>query len=532
MAIITYGGGGGADKKIQYLPYQVGSLVYSGNPQSPSWAGYDPSKMEISGVVSSTNAGTYTATFTPASGIKWWDNTSGAKTATWTIGKAVLPPISFSPSSIVIEDQLIPVEVTVTREGDGAISAVSSDESVATVSVSNNVVSVTGAGSDGPCTLTVNVAAGTNYLAGSASVTVNTDYLKVYGVTWDGTSTTKWARTDAAVGFTDPVPYVAGASSYGSPFDNIYPWSGMVRVSDPDGGEMVAIPKFWYQLYNNGNALVLKISNKKQDGFYTSPMHCDRGDGYGERDIAYVGRYLSAQTTYKSTSGSQVQTKFFNPDARTYAHSLGSEFWANDMLSWYTIWFLYLVEYADWDSQKVIGGGVGAGGAARTGYTDAMPYHTGTTLSSRSSYGCCTQYRNIEGLWDNYHELIGGIRNKHSSSSSTVYLIPNPIDYVNDYSSGGISFYTNAHSSYPTAFRVNTVAGCPLFYPSTKSSSEVQGYTTDYWVYGSSSLFCSYGMWYYTVAERKLMGLFALMVNSEQASSSYQAFRIMKLPNN
>jgi hypothetical protein len=75
----------------------------------------------------------------------------------------------------------------------------------------------------------------------------------------------------------------------------------------------------------------------------------------------------------------------------------------------WTIRMLYLVEYADWDAQKVIGYGSSPSGSAFTmGYTDSMTYHTGTDQSSRTTYGG-TQYRNIEGLWDNVFDWCDGI---------------------------------------------------------------------------------------------------------------------------
>ena len=42
------------------------------------------------------------------------------------------------------------------------------------------------------------------------------------------------------------------------------------------------------------------------------------------------------------------------------------------------------------------------------GYTDNMTYHTGTTQSSRTSYGLGEQYRHIEGLWDNVYDWLDG----------------------------------------------------------------------------------------------------------------------------
>ena len=52
---------------------------------------------------------------------------------------------------------------------------------------------------------------------------------KVYGISWDGSSTTKWNRTDDATDFADPVAAVNNGDG-SSPFDNILPWSGMQIV--------------------------------------------------------------------------------------------------------------------------------------------------------------------------------------------------------------------------------------------------------------------------------------------------------------
>jgi hypothetical protein len=50
---------------ISTVPSQSGTLTYTGSAQSPSWAGYDSAKMTLSGTTSGTNAGNYSASFTP-----------------------------------------------------------------------------------------------------------------------------------------------------------------------------------------------------------------------------------------------------------------------------------------------------------------------------------------------------------------------------------------------------------------------------------------------------------------------------------
>lgn len=75
---------------INSVPSQSGSLTYTGSAQAPSWNGYDAEKLTIGGTTSGTNAGSYSATFTPKEGYEWADGTKTAKTVTWTIGKASL----------------------------------------------------------------------------------------------------------------------------------------------------------------------------------------------------------------------------------------------------------------------------------------------------------------------------------------------------------------------------------------------------------------------------------------------------------
>ena len=69
-------------------PSQSGVVVYDGTAQSPTWSGYDSSQLTIGGDISGTEAGTYTATFTPTGNYKWYDGTTTAKSVTWTISAA------------------------------------------------------------------------------------------------------------------------------------------------------------------------------------------------------------------------------------------------------------------------------------------------------------------------------------------------------------------------------------------------------------------------------------------------------------
>ena len=145
------------------VPSQSGTLTYNGSAQSPAWSEYDSTKLTLGGTKSGTNAGTYTAKFTPTANYQWADGTTAAKNVTWSIGKAA-GSLSISKTSITIDAISETGSFTVTRAGDGAISVSSNAPSVATASISGTTVTVTKKGA-GSATITVSVAEGTNYTA-------------------------------------------------------------------------------------------------------------------------------------------------------------------------------------------------------------------------------------------------------------------------------------------------------------------------------------------------------------------------------
>lgn len=150
---------------ISTVPSQRGSLTYNGNAQSPSWSGYDASKMTLGGTTSGTNAGSYNATFTPKDDYCWSGGATTAKTVAWSIAKAA-GSLSVNPPSVTLNPTTKSAAVTVTRAGNGAITATSDNTGVATVSVSGNVVTISSVNeTTGTATITVKVAAGTNHTA-------------------------------------------------------------------------------------------------------------------------------------------------------------------------------------------------------------------------------------------------------------------------------------------------------------------------------------------------------------------------------
>ena len=339
----------------------------------------------------------------------------------------------------------------------------------------------------------------------------------IYGVQWANMATNPTGvRTDDAVGFADPSPAVAGGTG-SSPFDSIMPWAGMVRSTDPNVGEVVSIPKFYYKWETDGTKMTgLKISMEKKEGFNTSPAHMNRGDGKGERDVVYVGRYHSCSTN-KSTTGQMPKANITRSNARTAVHSLGANVWQFDFATRVTIWMLYLVEFADWNSQAKIGYGCGNNSSVKNvGASDNMQYHTGTMQADRTTSGVGVQYRYIEGLWDNVYDWMDGCY--YSANGMSVILNPNNFS---DTENGTV--IGTPSSGYPSAFAVSDWA----IYPnSTTGGSSTTG-SCDSWNYYSSNP-CLYCGGSYSRSE--YYGLFCVNCNGVSDAFSYVGFRALILP--
>ena len=172
------------NRKSVAKPTWKSNLTQTGSAQSVSsasyWNNYNTSYMTIGGTTSATNAGTYIATFTPGSNYRWADGTISAINVNWTINKAT-GSLSVNPTTVAINGNNYSsgVAVTITRAGDGAISYSPTSISGLTLSLNGNTLTIKGNGSTAVSakTITISVAAGTNYTAPSSkTITVSAEY--------------------------------------------------------------------------------------------------------------------------------------------------------------------------------------------------------------------------------------------------------------------------------------------------------------------------------------------------------------------
>ena len=330
----------------------------------------------------------------------------------------------------------------------------------ATVTATKGSKVVSGTAVNGTCTLTVpeagtwSVKAINGQTSDTKSVSVADSYAvslsveNVFGVCWDyGSSSTALSRltdandTNGLVNTSitaEPSPAV-GTGSGSSPFDSYFPWAGMEEYNIIDNAvgykkgdssfsrtlydTVVYIPEFYYKVVDDAtnSKRYFYIADSPMTGFARHP-----GSG------RYVGKYhASNETDVKSGATPSVTNSRYG--CRLRAKRKGNNWCQYDIATHSAIVLLYLVEFADWDSQAKIGAGGGSGSIVNTGECDSMTYHTGTSASDRASTGSVL-YRNIENLWANVYSFVDGV----NFSDRAGYVCTNPANYDDDTSANYI----------------------------------------------------------------------------------------------
>ena len=369
--------------------------------------------------------------------------------------------------------------------------------------------------------------------------TLELSYVKVFGVCWNynaqSTALTRLKKSTDPNGLvnvditTNPSPAV-GTGAGSSPFDNYLPWSGMDEyniinnaVSYKKGQSgfsrssydtVVFIPEYYFRIIDDAanKKRYFYIADKAKSGFTKHP-------GSGK----YVGRYNTISGYYSKT-GSQPLANMTRATARTNSKNKGSKWGQYDFASWCAVWLLYLVEFADWNSQATIGVGICNGSSmSNTGGTDSMSYHTGTAASSRTATGA-VQYRNIENPYGNIWEWIDGV----NFSDGTVYVCTIPANYADDTTAG----YTNAgtkvqSNGFIKAIGLSSTAPW-AFFPTEVGGSETI-YIPDYAYFNSGWRVLMVGGFYgYSTG---LVGLFYFNAYSASSNSySYVGARLLFHP--
>lgn len=321
--------------------------------------------------------------------------------------------------------------------------------------------------------------------ASGQSKALTLSYATVFGVAWDtsnsSTALTRLTPETDPYGLvtksvtTEPVPAV-GTGAGSSPFDSFMPWSGMKECNLNNAGAvtawkgdsgfsrsnnftMVFIPEFYVAAKRNGTKQYFYVSDKPKTGMTKHP-------GSGK----YVGRY----TIPGSKSGVTSTVNITRTTARSNAKKNGDKWHLYDFATYCAIIFLYVVEFADWNSQNKIayGRAKNQSSAVTSGKTDTMVYHTGTGGSKISDGAAACQYRWIENLWGNVYQWVDGF----NANGTTAYYCTDPSKYADDTATG----YTNI-GTLPASGWIKdlTVTDNGLLIPKTSGGSGTT-YVSDY----------------------------------------------------
>lgn len=494
---------------IPVVPTQSGSLTYKPYTlQTVSWNNYDPDQLTIGGSVKGTNAGTYTATFTPKPGYQWWDGTTETKNATWTIRRANNSATFYPDGTQTLNANKRSVTITVTPQyGEISASWMDPDYSqYADISVDNS-----SAVSDGYCYITVSAKkqvpaeigkigyyveteGSTNYVTVNYGKYVKIESLtSVFGVSWDSsqpsTALTRLTKANdpnklVTVDITtEPVPAV-GTGSGSSPFDNYMPWMGMEEVdidasgrvypanrTSPSSATCVKIPQFYYKVEKSGNIFRYYVADGPLDGFSLHPG----SESYIARYEGYLVNKSGGQALC-SYSNTPAKTGLTRAEFRNYAKNFASNAQLYDFAAWCAVGLLYRVEYADWGSQEKINRGiVNDSSVHKTGETDAMVYHTGRAAGGLINTAA-VQYRWIENPWGNVFEWIDGI----NVNNRVPYICTEPESYADDTTSN----YTSSGITLPNSGWIKGLGFSSVFpwalLPDTTGGGSATTYIPDY----------------------------------------------------
>lgn len=189
----------------------------------------------------------------------------------------------------------------------------------------------------------------------------------VYGVRRkiSSNSSSAWERTDDAVGLVANAQ--KGTTAVQNDFDNLSPWKDIIsfnldlttgkkkayfgdadfKFDGTNGDVYTHIPEFWIKIYQENDYQYIKIADYAKAGFIKIEAF----------DIARYHGSVGTDEILHSYSGLILSYNKSLPTFRTLAKALGDEYCLLDYRQ-FIIQYLYLVEYAHYNSQSMLGQGI------------------------------------------------------------------------------------------------------------------------------------------------------------------------------
>lgn len=317
----------------------------------------------------------------------------------------------------------------------------------------------------------------------------------VYGVNWNPTTDT-YERTGIAAGVALSTSYAGVIQTkmkrcvlnadgtvkyYLSATDSTKKADGSAAIIDgTDGNVMVEIPKFWYKYENVGGVHKWLISDAAQTGYEVHPAFIRGGVEKSFRYYcAYQGYTLS--TKLISGSGRVPTTGKSRATFRTEAAANGTGWSQIDWNLLIAVQLLYLVEYANFNTQAMLGQGITTGNVytAVTGSSNSLGNASSPSTNTSTQF---MSYRGIENWYGQIYKFIDGV----NVSAYVYYVNNNPATFADGVITGDY-INTGITSATANGYVKNLVESGKGFVASNTSGGSNSMFVSDYF-YQSSGL--------------------------------------------
>ena len=323
----------------------------------------------------------------------------------------------------------------------------------------------------------------------------------VYGVNWNPTTDT-YERTGIAAGVALSTSYAGVIQTkmkrcvlnadgtvkyYLSATDSTKKADGSAAIIDgTDGNVMVEIPKFWYKYENVGGVHKWSISDVAQTGYEVHPAFIRGGV---EKSFRYYCAYQGYTLSTKLISGSgRVPTASKTRAAfRTEAAANGTGWSQIDWNLLIAVQLLYLVEYANFNTQAMLGQGITTGDVytAVTGSSNSLGNASSPSTNTNTQF---MSYRGIENWYGQIYKFIDGV----NVNAYVYYVNNNPATFADDVFTGD---YINTGITSVTAngYVKNLVASGKGFVASDTSGGSYSAFVPDYFYQSTSTNILYFG---------------------------------------
>ena len=321
-----------------------------------------------------------------------------------------------------------------------------------------------------------------------------------YGVEWNSATDT-YLRTGAASGVANSTSYAGAIQTqmrrcvlnadgtvkyYLHPTDSTKKADGTAAIiNGTDGNVMVEIPKFWYKYEHVSGVHKWSITDGNHDPDYE--VHPAFIRGGVEKDYRYYPAYGGFNLSGKLISGSgriptvsQTRAQF-----RILAAANGAGWSQIDWNLLVAVQLLYLTEYADFNSQAMIGRGNDAGSdyTMTTGGSDSI----GNASSLSTNNDTWMSYRGIENWYASMFKFIDGV----NVQERKYFINSNPATFADDVFTGG--YVDSGITSVATSGYVSNLVPSKKGFVASAVAGSDSTYIPDYFYQAAGSMVVLFG---------------------------------------